>query len=172
MTHPIASGTDVGHESTFYGADDVTDEVSRDDELRAVYGQFAPIMTDGSRVRSEIRDRLAYVFTTGQFPSHLRRNYTKMVSGLTEPLRKPSSLDGRAGSIRVRENVAADLKLEQHNLVKEVHSQIARGLVIQPSRGFGTRRPYFKIFMFRPSDDRTGSPITVKIDGAIKQGWE
>jgi hypothetical protein len=150
----------------------MTDEVSRDDELRTLYGQFAPIMTDGSRVRSEIRDRSAYVFTTGQFPSHLRKLYTNMISEMTQPFRKPSSLDGRVGYIQLREEIAADLKLEQHNMVKEVRLQIARGFVIQPSRGFGTRRPYLKIFMFRPSDDRIGSPITVKIDGAIKQGWE
>ena len=64
------------------------------------------------------------------------------------------------------------MQLERHAMVVAVRQKISQGYEIQSSLGFGKRRNYWKIFMFRPtSDGRIAFKVTVQGDGAEKQGW-
>ena len=134
-----------------------------------IYGDQAQFMTD-SRVRDDIRDRAAYVYVTGQFPSHLRRNYMGILRAVTASFQRPVSLDGRSGSVKLTSDVVNDLALEKHPMVIEVRAKIDEGYLIQPSRGLTSRKPFTKVFMRRHKTDGT-EHITVSIDGAVKRGW-
>lgn len=137
-----------------------------------IYGEFTPTMQEGEKTRDDMVDRAAYVYVTGQFPSHLRKHYTAVLRAVTHYFRKPVAFDGRTGNIKLDERVVADLKLEQHPMVKMVREKIREGYLIQPSRGFGTRRPFWRVFMFRLAGENITDRITVQGDGSIKRGWE
>lgn len=122
--------------------------------------------------KEQLVDRAAYVYVTGNFPSHLRKRGTKALREITSQSRELVALDGRTGNVRLDERVAEVLELEHHPMVKEVRAKILGGYAIQPSRGYGERRPFWKIFMFKLSGDRIIEKITVQGDGAVKWGWE
>lgn len=91
---------------------------------------------------------------------------------MSRPFRKPSSLDGRTGNRMLDTDAVRALKLNQHEMVKAVRKKISLGYLIQPSRGFGTRNGYGKVFMFKVGPDNLiGERITVNIHGAVKDGW-
>jgi hypothetical protein len=135
------------------------------------YGEFAEEMKQGSKVRDDIRDRAAYIYVTGQFPSHLRRNYMGILRAISASFQKPVALDGRSGSIKLTSEVVSDLNLENHPMVKEVRAKIDEGFLIQPSRGIQSRRPFTKVFMHRRARGGT-ELITVGHDGAVKRSWD
>lgn len=135
------------------------------------YGGHAADMVAGSKMREDIRDRAAYVYVTGQFPSHLRSNTMAILRAITATLRQPVALDGRSGSIKVTSAVAADLELEAHPLVKGVRAKLAEGFLIQPSREMNARRPYSHVFMYRPGKNGIDL-VVVTSEGAVKDSWD
>lgn len=142
------------------------------DDFDRLYGPHAESMRESGRFFREARDRAAFVYVTGIFPSHLRGPYTALLRQITRFYRKPSSLDGRTGNLKLSDDVVAHLELEKHLMVVEVRKQMRRGYLIQSSRGIGTRRNFGKIYMFRlNSDNLVCDRITVKGDGAVKHGW-
>lgn len=139
--------------------------------LSTAYGGHAADMAIGSKTREDVRDRAAYIFVTGQFPSHLRTNYMGILRAISATFNRPVALDGRSGSIKLTSAVVNDLDLENHPMVIAVRDKLAEGFLIQPSRGLHARRPFGKVFMYRP----TGSGndlIVVNSEGATKIGWE
>lgn len=142
------------------------------EERAMVYGDFEPQMRDGEKTRDDMVDRAAYVYITGQFPSHLRKNYTGVLRAVTSFFQRPVALDGRTGNIRLNEKVVQDLELEKHPMVKEVRAKIREGYFIQPSRGVGTRRPFWRVFMFKQEGEAIKDRITVQGDGSILRGWK
>jgi len=136
-----------------------------------MYGDYSSQMERGTKLRDDVRDRAAYVYVTGQFPSHLRSNTMGILRAVTASFTKPVSLDGRSGSIKLTSAVVQDLELEKHPMVMEVRSRIDAGFVIQPSRGLQSRKPFGKVFMHRRK--RTGvDMITVNADGSVKNSWD
>jgi hypothetical protein len=72
----------------------------------------------------------------------------------------------------LHDDAVRDLDLNNHAMVKVVREKIRQGFLIEPSRGFGTRRGYTKIFMFKRLQDRmVFEKITVTLEGAVKDGW-
>ncbi|KRW94343.1 hypothetical protein AQY21_20655 [Paracoccus sp. MKU1] len=130
------------------------------------------MMQDGEKTREDMLDRAAYVYVTGQFPSHLRKHYTAVLRAITHYFRKPVAFDGRTGNIKLDDRVVEDLDLDKHPMVKEVRNKVAEGYFIQPSRGFGTRRPFWRVFMFKLQGEHMVDKITVQADGAVKKGWD
>ncbi|AHC30430.1 hypothetical protein CC53_gp013 [Rhizobium phage vB_RleS_L338C] len=122
------------------------------------------------KVRDDIRDRAAYVYITGSFPTHLRRNYNAVLRAITSVFRTPMALDQRGGSIGVQDEAVTDLDLEHHPMVKMVRRRILDGYVIQGARNVVSRRPYSKVFLYRRADP--SDRITVQVDGSTKEGWE
>jgi len=137
---------------------------------RPFYGEHDDLLNDHSKVRKDIRDRAAYVYVTGQFPTHMRKNYMGILRALTASFSSPSAMDGRSGSIKVQGPVVSDLELEGHPMVQAVRAKIDDGFVIQPSRGVNERKPYHAIFMYRPT--RNGNQlITIDNHGDEASGW-
>ncbi|QIG76075.1 hypothetical protein EVC24_054 [Rhizobium phage RHph_I4] len=122
------------------------------------------------KVRDDIRDRAAYVYITGSFPTHLRRNYNAVLRAITSVFRTPMALDQRSGTIGVTNEAIADLELENHPMVKMVRRRILDGYVIQAARNVVSRRPYSKVFLYKRTDP--SDRITVQVDGSTKEGWE
>ena len=141
----------------------------------SLYGAFSREVQSDPKARQDIRDRAAYVYVTGQFPTHLRKNYTGVLRAVTSYFRKPVSLDGRTGSVLLNKGVVTDLQLDEHPMVQTVREKIGEGFVIQPSRGISgskARRVFGKIYLYRRNDNTTVDMITVHSDGAVKSNWD
>lgn len=137
-----------------------------------LYGRLAGEMQQGSLFRSQMHDRAAYMYITGQFPSHSRGKTTQFLRAISRHYLRPASLDGRCGDRKIWDEVVTDLELARHPMVLAVRQKISEGYLIQPTLGVGERRNFWKIFMFRPiSEGRVASRLTVQIDGAVKDGW-
>lgn len=120
---------------------------------------------------TDLRDRAAYVYATGTFPTHLRTYFTSLLRAVTRYSRKPVSLDGRTGSMQVLpENIQA-LNLDQHPMVKKVRDYISKGYHIQVAQDVRARRPYSKVFLFKKEPGGHTDLVTVQVDGSIKDGW-
>lgn len=119
----------------------------------------------------DLRDRAAYVYATGAFPTHLRTYFTSLLRNVSKYSRQPVSLDGRSGSMQILpENVAA-LGLDSHPMVKKVRDYIKRGYQIQVGQDVRTRRPYSRVFLYRKAPGQPTDLVTVQVDGSIKEGW-
>lgn len=139
---------------------------------RMLYGNFEGRMKNDTEFREKMRNRLAYVYVVGQFPSHLRKQSIEMIRTVTFHYRKPVCFDGRSGNMKLNDEVVEELDLNAHPMVRKVREKIRAGYLIQPSLGAGRRRNYWKIFMFQMSMDGTKyGKIQVQGDGAEKEGW-
>jgi len=128
-------------------------------------------MQPGSKTRNDIRDRAAYVYITGQFPSHLRGNTMGILRAITASFSRSTALDGRNGAMKLTSEVVNDLDLENHPMVKEVRAKVDEGFLIQQSRGIHARKPFTKVFMYRRGRGHTDQ-ITVNLDGSVKRSWD
>lgn len=136
-----------------------------------IYGQeFGDQMYEGEKFWSDARDRAAFIHATGAFPSHLRPHFTRLLANISR--RGRSALDGRSGSIRLHDYVVRDLQIEAHPMIRITRQKLGEGYLIEASRGFATRRNYWKVFLYRRNPDGLKyGRITVQGDGAVKQGW-
>jgi hypothetical protein len=124
------------------------------------------------KTRADIRDRAAYVFITGTYPTHLRPWHTGVIRAVTSYLRRPTGLDGECGNFKMKDGVVVDLDLRRHPMVMETQARIDTGWRIRVERPNTTRRPYTKVFLWRkPADTMQTETITVQVDGSVKQGW-
>jgi len=114
----------------------------------------------------DLRDRAAYMYVTGTYPSHLRVFFTRALGFISTFAQKPSSLDGRGGNIAVNAEIVATMGLDEHPMVTKVRDYIEQGYRIIVSRGSSTRKPYTKIFLQKGQDE-----ITVQIDGSVLDHW-
>lgn len=137
----------------------------KDDSLYGGYDEQVQ-----GKVRDDIRDRAAYIYITGSFPTHLRKNYNAVLRAITNVFRTPMSLDQKGGTIGVQDEAIVDLELEQHPMVKVVRRRILDGYSIQPARNVVSRRPYSKVFLYKRSDP--SDRITVQVDGSVKDEWD
>jgi hypothetical protein len=119
----------------------------------------------------DLRDRAAYVYVTGSYPTHLRTYMVSLLRKITRYSRSPVSLDRRLGSLAVDDTRAKQLGLDEHPMVTKVREFVKDGYRIQLSRDdASSRRPYTKVFLWK----RTGGgmqQITVQSDGSVKDGW-
>ena len=129
--------------------------------------------SDDLRLRKEyddFRDRAAYVYVTGTFPTHLRSFFMSLLRKATRYAASPSSLDQRTGSLKITTEIAQKLDLDNHPMVMQTKAYIGHGFKIQSSRGMTERRPFSKVFMFR--DRNFGvEKVTIQADGSVKSGW-
>lgn len=137
----------------------------------ALYGEHAQDILNTPYVEDLLRDRAAYMFITGHFPSHLRPKTVRYLRQISNFYKKPTSFDGRFGHAKLKDDAIRALRLNQHEMVKAVRAKIREGYFIQKSRGTGTRNGFSKIFMFTFHNGEPVHPITVTLDGAIKDGW-
>lgn len=122
-----------------------------------------------SKAYKDLRDRAAYMYVTGTYPSHLRRFFTRMLGMIASMHRQGVSMDGRSGTMKVREDIVSRLQLAEHPMVAKVRTLVDQGWRIQISRGQNERKPYTKVFLFRGRGQ--AEKCTVQIDGSTKDHW-
>ena len=114
----------------------------------------------------DLRDRVAHMYLTRTFASHLREFFTGALRVVSSS-REGSDVPPRAvGSLCVVDDVVASLALDSHPMVLKVREQQAERWRIRVSLGPNERRPFTKVFMFRD-----GERIIVQIDGSILDHW-
>ena len=118
----------------------------------------------------DLRDRAAYIFITGCFPTHLRPEANELLRLLSSLSQGPTSLDGRSGSLLIMEEAAMRLDLRAHAMTRKVREYLDKGYRIADSRGSKSRRPYSKIFLFR-RDAGKEERIIVQSDGSVLDRW-
>ncbi len=138
-----------------------------------LYGRFFGELANCQKLRDDTRDRAAYLHCVGYVPSHLRTKATQIQFQISDYFRRPTSLDGRLGERRLKDDAIRDLKINDHDMVREVRERVSQGYRIQHSRSPGARCGFSKIFMFKRNLDETiGEKITVMLSGAVKRGWD
>lgn len=123
-----------------------------------------------SKEYADFRDRAAYVYATGTFPTHLRRYFTGLLRMATRYSREAVALDKRGGRMEVNEELVRALELEDHPMIRKVRQMLRQGYHIRVARDLKSRRPYSKVFMYARARKGTNQ-ITVQADGSIKEGW-
>lgn len=113
----------------------------------------------------EFRDRAAYVYVTGSFPTHLRVHYTGLLRLVTRYNKEPVSLDQRTGHMAVNKEAVEKLMLEDHPMVRKVRAMIDKGYLIERSDSLTERRPYGRVPMFHPT---TKERVAVQSDGSVR----
>lgn len=104
-----------------------------------ICGPFSGQMIEGGKYYKDARNRAAYIYITGQFLSHLRKESTSFLRHATARFKKPVSLEGRTGKRKLSDAIARDLELNQHPMVLAVRKKISQGY---PTRHHGdTDRP-------------------------------
>jgi hypothetical protein len=130
----------------------------------------ALLKSKDSKEYQDFRDRAAYVYATGTFPTHLRRFFTALLAKATRYQRHPVSLDSQFGSMKITPQVARALKLEEHPMIRKAREYVNQGYRIRVARELTARRPYSKLFLYARA--RTGTKqVTVQADGSVKEGW-
>ena len=118
-----------------------------------------------SRQYADIKNRLAYIYITASMPSHLRPFYIDCLEFMCGLELQPKSLDGRPGRLQVPPGVVEKMGLRDHPMVLKFGEMTAQGWS-RAEREPTERRSFAKIYMLR-GDER----VTIKIDGAVKDGW-
>lgn len=125
----------------------------------------------GTKEYADMRDRAAYIYITGAHPTHLRSRMRALLRMQTSYSRKPVSLDGRTGSVKLAEENVERLQLQNHPMVMKVREHISNGYKIELSTGWKDRRPYSKILLFKAQIDGAVDRLTIQEDGSVKDGW-
>ncbi|QSY98640.1 hypothetical protein J2J97_31720 (plasmid) [Rhizobium bangladeshense] len=118
----------------------------------------------------DLRDRAAYVYVTGTFPTHLRSYMMSLLRIGTHYSMKPVALDGRSGSMELTPEVRKALDLEDHPMVSRTRDFVEDGYKIFFQRDVNSRRPYSKVLLYKKMDGGTHKLI-VQADGSILEGW-
>ena len=116
----------------------------------------------------DFRDRTAYMFCTGAFPTHLRTHFTALLRNASKYIGRPASLDGRVGNMHLDPEVVRELGLDDHPMVKKTREFINKGYRIVLAQSLKDRRPFSKVRLI----GRGGERITVQIDGSLKDIWD
>jgi hypothetical protein len=149
--------------------------VESKNSVRELRSFFARREDENPMVRKEVtdfRDRAAYVYITGSFPTHLRSFFTSLLRKATKYTAEPTAIDGRSGSVAMNMVVIRELDLQNHPMVKKVREYVSHGYNIQQSRGFAERRPYSRVFLFKEIRPGVAHKVSIKTDGSVKDGWQ
>jgi len=123
-----------------------------------------------TRTYNELRDRVAYVYVTGCFPTHLRSEANELLRLISSYSQTPTSFDRRSGTLLVCEEAVVRLSLAAHPMAKKVRTYINRGYRIATGRGSKARRPYGKVFLCK-NGEHCDEQIVVQRDGSVLDKW-
>jgi hypothetical protein len=113
-----------------------------------------------------LRDRSAYVYLTGSYPSHLRTLTTRRLTLMMSKTPLPDGTPAPPGGLHLLPEYADRLGLEAHPMVRKVREHQEDGYRIRLSLGPNERKPYGKVLVFKDEVQRT-----INIDGSVKDGW-
>jgi hypothetical protein len=120
---------------------------------------------------ADIRDRAAYVFVSGALPTHLRPGSVRLLRQMSEISKAPSAIDGSAGAVKLRASYVKSFRLPEHPLVVQALRYVHEGYHLSVSRGPNERRPFGRIWLFRPVDETRAYKATIHSSGAVQAGW-
>jgi hypothetical protein len=133
--------------------------------------ELAEVLHDPeSRNYQELRDRAAYVYCTGIYPTHLRQLMMGFLRIATRTQVQPVALDGRSGSIAVTPEVAKALDLDSHAMVSRARDYVEEGYKLFFNHKATDRRPYSKVLLYKKSGKNIHR-IVVQADGSVLEGW-
>lgn len=139
-------------------------------EARVTDADVEAIIRDHkSKEYHDLRDRAAYMYVTGSFPSHLRTFFTRVLSMISRYHSSPGGLDGSSGNQRIDDMMVGKLELEKHPMVMKVREYVDAGWRIQLARGANERKPFSKVFLWKGRNPTY--QITVQIDGSVLDHW-
>jgi hypothetical protein len=119
------------------------------------------------RAYRDLRDRAAYMYVTGTYPSHLRTFFTRVLGRISKMANRATSMDRRSGNMLLDEDKVRRLHLDDHPMVLKVRKYLDQGYRITVSRGATSRMSYRKIYLSKGDDE-----ITVQIDGSRLDHWK
>lgn len=126
--------------------------------------QVSAILAEpNSEMFKDLRNRAAYMYITGCYPTHLRPFYT---GALTE-MRRYSHLEARNGGYGFEPAFIEGLELDDHPMVVRARELASRGWSLRdPLRG-SQRRSFQKIHLSRGE-----RKVSVRITGETVLGWQ
>jgi hypothetical protein len=116
----------------------------------------------------DFRDRAAYVFVTGAFPTHLRPESVRLLRNITQ---FSKTQDAEMGSVRILPKFVEDLDLTNHPMVREVRRYQAKGWIVSVSPHPDARRPFGRVWIYKPLDETRAMKGTVFLSGATKNDF-
>jgi hypothetical protein len=120
---------------------------------------------------ADIRDRAAYVLVSGALPTHLRPGSVRLLRQMTEISKAPSAIDGSAGAVKLRPSYVQSFRLQEHPLVLQARRYVKEGYHLSVSRGPNERRPFGRVWLYRPVDQTRAYKATIHSSGAVQAGW-
>jgi hypothetical protein len=114
----------------------------------------------------ELRDRAAYVYLSGSFPSHLRPHTVRALRQVVHPVNHPE--EGKA--LVVNDEAVDALQLREHPMVTTANRFLEKGYQLRLSDEPGDRRPFSRVLVYREVGEGI-QKATISIDGGVKSGW-
>lgn len=115
----------------------------------------------------ELRDRAAYVYLSGGFPSHLRPHTVRALRQVVHPVKDHE--EGKKALVVADEAVDA-LQLRSHPMVTTANRFLEKGYRLRLSEEPGDRRPFSRVLVYREVGEGI-QKATISIDGGVKSGW-
>ncbi|TCL08259.1 hypothetical protein BXY66_0294 [Shimia isoporae] len=138
-----------------------------------LFGEHAADLARCPKLKADIRDRAAYLYITGELPSHLQDRAKGILKQISRPYSRPTSFDGLHGSRLIHDDAVRHLGLHKHKMVIAVREKVKQGYKIELTRENSNRSGFGKIFMYKWQPYPTHRvKITVTASGAIGDGWD
>jgi hypothetical protein len=113
----------------------------------------------------DLRDRAAFIYATGAWPSHIRPRSDQLLSFCTDWSRR----NNPAGNFVIVPDVAERLHLNDHPLVSAVRDHVAMGYRVSedPASSGERRQPFGRVRLHREQSDGSGQvdEVTILLDG-------
>ncbi len=123
---------------------------------------FRMMANENTKAFADLRDRTAYMYVTGAYPTNMRPFFTGALTVLSEPCRA----SGRVGPFLIDSSAIHTLNLRRHPMVVEARRLLSEGWRLVVSFGANHRRPYGNLY-FACGQQR----LTVNAEGWAKPGW-
>ncbi len=125
----------------------------------------------GKKLWADVRDRAVYVAVTGAFPSHLRPETLTILREATTYSKEPTSIDGESGGVALRPEYRQALDVDSAPLLLKVAEFVRAGWKLAPVRDEKARRPYGRIWLFKPVSVYSAQRCTIHASGAAQAEW-
>jgi len=123
---------------------------------------FKMMACENTKDFADLRDRVAYMFVTGAYPTGLRPFFT----GALNVLSKSYAASDRFGPLQIDCSAIYTLDLQSHPMVAEGRRLMSEGWRLVVSLGPNRRRPYCNLYF-----TREGDRLSLNAEGWIKPGW-
>ncbi len=78
-------------------------------------------------------------------------------------------MDGPAGAIALRSEYTEAFRLQGHKMLAQARQYVLKGYRLSVSRGPNERRPFGRVWLYRPLDDQRAYKATTHASGATPE---